>query len=284
MVSAGAGGVSAGLGGSGPAWLREGPEPVAIASGAVLPGPAGTSVQVPAEALRSHFGYYTVAAHFDPGTGGVMWGDRVLSVAEFVELLAGLPGWAEAVAEAGGVPKVIVVACGASYAPPAAYLAGAAGLLAGAAEAAGKDGSRVQVLGSAVPVVQHPGGDVSGKWMSHRAGQPARPLGPDLTQAIGQLAAEVQETSTVAKPAIALTPPQDPLTEPYTWAARAQSDEADVRMGDADGGPPADVGAPSGGGGGGAGFARLGPRGWTRVRSVGAAAGGGWGDAGVWSG
>ena len=97
------------------------------------------------------------------------------------------------------------------------------------------DGSRVQVLGSAVPVVQHPGGDVSGKWMSHRPGQPARPLGPDLTQAIGQLAAEVQETSTMAKPAIALTPPQDPLTKPYTWAARAPSDEAsdsDVEMGE----------------------------------------------------
>ena len=240
--------MSAGLGGSGPAWLGEGPEPVAIAGGAVLPGPAGTSVQVPAgEALRSHFGYYTVAAHFDPGTGRVMWGDRLLSVAEFVELLAGLPGWAEAVAEAGGVPKVIVVAVA-----PRMLRRRRIWMVGGASCRGGRGGRGGRFAGAGVGV-GGTGGAASRRrrvWEVDVA--PSRAAGAAVGSGLdaGDRPARRGGAGNVhdGQAGDCADSAPGPAHQAVHVGGGAPSDEADVRMGDADGGPPADVGAPSGGG------------------------------------
>ena len=156
----------------------------------------------------------TVAVHFDQPTGTVAWGDRRLGAAEFAELIPRLPGWADAVAESGGTPKLIVVACGGSGAAPGggAYLDEVARIRA------------TQVLGLTPLAVQHPGGDIRAEhprggpvgeqptvMLHHPDRQPATALGTDLTAVVGRLAGNV--------PAIAVTPDQDKLLEPYVWAS-----------------------------------------------------------------
>jgi hypothetical protein len=192
--------------------------PQPILGGAYLPGPTGSGTEIAGPALRSHLGQFTVAAHFDPASGQVVWGDRLLSETDLAALIPTLPGWSEAVSEAGTTPLVIMVACGAA-AGTTSYLASVSALLG------------TQMLGATNRVTQRPTGDLTvesddlsvdsetsdpapAEWLLLSPDQ-SRPesLGADLTAAIGALAARNGDA-----PALAVTPPQDGMPDQgYGW-------------------------------------------------------------------
>ena len=64
------------------------------------------------EALETYPGWFTLAAHFDPASGRLVWGSASLTEEQLLDRLPEVPGWAEEVALNGEqLPRLWLVSC-----------------------------------------------------------------------------------------------------------------------------------------------------------------------------
>jgi hypothetical protein len=190
--------------------------------------PAGLSPERPrgvsglgAETLAvipAHYGWFTVAVHFDPETDRVLLGGQWRTAAQLAKLLPALDGWQQALAETTvGAPQVILLSCGAAVTPgPASSFA---------AELASRLGGRVFAATAEVVIPADSSQiTVSGEWLLHHGdGTVDGGYGSDLHQAIG-----AWTRASAGTPGLVITPP--PATHPTISLGNAASSASEAEI------------------------------------------------------